>query len=154
MAYGNYLASVSEEQIASVAGDPTRTLDARAVTLVSHLLAYWVKAQPLGSLLGEAIDGGRVLSDALWHPLRPPVYHPPDRVAALHQELSQAWQRAVAGPPVREIDWFRVEIERLLDVYRDAADHGACVVSALEPPVDEERASRVHVPLRTGPAGP
>lgn len=74
MAYGNYLASVSENEITNLAAQPTELLDAHKIEIVSHLVAYWVKVQPLGRVLGEAIDGGNVLSEALWHPLRRPKY--------------------------------------------------------------------------------
>lgn len=154
MAYANYLASVAEEQVASLADDPSRALDPHALVVVSHLVPYWVQVQPLGKLLVEAIDGGHVLCAALWHPLRPPVYHPPGRVVGLDGELSRAWERAASAHPVPETDWYRIEIGKVLKVYRDAAEHGLCVVSALAPPVDAERASRVHVPLKTTPAAP
>ena len=117
MAYPTSLASVSEEQVRRLTADPSWTLEHSRVVTVSHLIAYWVQAQPLGRLLGEAIDGGVVLSDALWHLLRPPAYHPPDRVASLLTSLSEAWAQAAAEHPVPADDWYRVEIEKVLDVF-------------------------------------
>jgi hypothetical protein len=152
MAYVTYLASVPEDQVRRLASDPSRTLDASVTVVVSHLIAYWVEAQPLGRLLGEAVDGGRVLGDAFWHPLRPPGYHPPDRVASLLRSLSEAWEQAVAEHPLPAGDWYRVEIEKVLTVFCDAAGRGGhCVVSVLGPPSDPERASRVRIPLGTEP---
>ena len=154
MAYGNYLASVLEEQINALRTDPSGTLAPSVVQRVSHVIAYWVGVQPLGRLLGEAIDGGLVLSHALRHPLRSPVYYPPDRVVALHQDLCRAWQLATSEHPLPETDWYRIEIEKVLKVFRDAAERGPCVVSVLEPPMDQERASRVRIPLAGRPGLP
>jgi hypothetical protein len=148
MAYVNYLASVTEVQVASVVADPSITIDAAMLEYVSHLVAYWVKVQPLGRLLGEAIDGGTILSDSLWHPFRSPLYHPPLRVSALNDELSKAWIEILRDHPTREIDWFRIEIEKVLKLFQHAAERGHCVLSAMESPMDAERASRVHIPLK------
>src|SRR3954452_14155435 len=128
MAYRTYLASVSEDQVRRLASDPSGTLDASDTVTVSHLVAYWVQAQPLGQLLGEAIDGGRVLSEALWHPLRPPLYHPPDHVVSLFGLLSEAWNLETARHPLPADDWYRLEIEKVLKVLRDAGGRGHCVV--------------------------
>ena len=146
MAYGNYLASVSEEQIRNLRHDPKLAVNPSAIVLVSHLIAYWVKAQPLGKLLGEALDGGQPLNSTLWHPLRAPTYHSIAATTALFQQISDAWN-AATGEPFPEMDWYRVEIERVLSIFGHASKNGEGVISVLEPPLDQERASRVHLPL-------
>src|SRR4051812_42252100 len=102
MAYLTYIASVPEEQVAAATHDPQRGLKPHLVSVVSHLIGYWLTLQPLGTLLGEAVDGGTRLSHDLWHPLRPPVYQPPYRVVSLYEELSEAWAEATSAQPVPE----------------------------------------------------
>jgi hypothetical protein len=58
MAYLNLLASVPEPEVERLRRDPTFVVTPTLVTGASHLLAYWVQTQPLGSLLGQALDGG------------------------------------------------------------------------------------------------
>jgi hypothetical protein len=98
-------------------------------------------------LLGETIDGGNVLAATLRHPLRPPTCHPPERVRALLILLSEAWEQAMERHPVPPDDWYRVEIEKVLEVFRDAAARGNCIVKLLHPPADTERARHVLIPL-------
>jgi hypothetical protein len=42
---------------------------------------------------------------------------------------------------------FRDEITQILDLLTSAAQSGSALVSVLEPPADEERASRVQCPF-------
>ena len=72
---------------------------------------------------------------------------PPERVRALLTLLSDAWEQAMERHPVPPADWYRVEIEKVLEVFRDAAARGNCVVKLLHPPADTERARGVLIPL-------
>jgi len=147
VAYSNYLASVPESDVDLFKIGSLQALAPNAVVSVSHLLAYWVKARPLGTLLGELLDGGLVLCDQLWHPLRMPKYHSPDRVRILSAALAQSWAQAREADNIAETDWFRIGIEKSLRVLQLAAERGNCIVSVLGPPMDQERASRVHIPF-------
>jgi hypothetical protein len=147
LAYLNYLASVPTGEVAALHADAAILLQPSLLLGVSHVIAYWVKPQPLGQLLGQAIDGGAVLNRELWHPLRVPVYHEPEAVRSLLARLEEAWQGALASRPVREDDWYRIEIEKVLRLFRHAAEHNECVVSVLEPPTDRKRADRVRIPF-------
>jgi hypothetical protein len=77
MAYLNILGSVSERRVLALQRGVTALLRPSLVVRVSHLVAYWVEVQPLGRLLGEALDGGEKLGEAWWHPLRDPIFHRP-----------------------------------------------------------------------------
>lgn len=149
MAYSNLLAAVPEADIARLRADPAVLLRPSMVSGVSHLLAYWVEDQPLGGLLGRALDGGEVIRPELWHPLRPPLVHGPAAVC----EMAERVGAAAAGLALADDDWLAAEIGRLLRVFRHAAGAGECVVSALDPPADAARANRVRwlwpVPQRT-----
>jgi hypothetical protein len=148
VAYLNYLASVSFPDVATLQADPTFLLRTSKAVGVSHLIGYWVQVQPLGSLLGDAIDGGVSLNDSFWHPLRPPSYHSPEKVQSLHTRLSESWQHTLESmPELPQDDWYRLEIEKVLRLFRHAAEHGECVVRVLEPLADPERGDRVHLPF-------
>jgi hypothetical protein len=147
MAYMNVLASVTEEQVLAIRQDEAAPLRPSLRVGVSHLLATWIDAKPLGELLGTALDGGRVLNEKLWHPLRPPVYHDPASVVKLHDRIADAWQKAREGPKDDMVHGFRIDIAELLRLFGHAAGRRECVVSALGPPADEERASKVRWPL-------
>ncbi len=155
MAYLNLLASVPEQQVQALRQDSTLLLRPSLRVAVSHLIGYWVEIQPLGKLLGQAIDGGEPISKNLWHPLRSPVFHGPEMARTLYQGIDDAFRDA-RGPQADESDWdwYRDEINKVLRIFRHASDRGECVVSVVEPPADAERADRVRIPFEanTGPA--
>lgn len=146
MAYLNLLASVPEPDVERLRRDPSFAVTPSLVLGASHLLGYWVHAQPLGDLLGRALDGGQPLHDDFWHPLRPPGYHPPSVVMELSQAIGDAWQAALVGQPSPDKDWLEFEVGRLLRVFRHAVAFGECIVSALDLPADAKRAGRVQLP--------
>jgi hypothetical protein len=140
VAYFNLLAAVPAADIARLRADAAALLQPSMVSGASHLLAYWVEAQPLGGLLGRALDGGEVIRPELWHPLRPPLVHDPAAVRQLTEQVGAA----VAALALPDEDWLAGEVDRLLRVFRHAAAAGECVVSALDPPADTARASQVR----------
>lgn len=148
MAYLNFLVAATEAEVEALSHDPNLELEPSLVVAVSHLIGYWVEVQPLGKMLGQAIDGGATVSPGLWHPLRPPVFHRAEAVQSLHGQLADEWQRVLAEKPVAEDDWYRIEIEKVLRLFRHAAGRTECVVSILERPGDQERASKVRIPLK------
>lgn len=97
MAYFNYLYSAPIARVEAFRLDQTESLQATRIIRVSHLIAYWVKVQPLGKLLGEAIDGGEILHSSLWHPFRAPKIHNRASVAELLPKLEAAWKTASAN---------------------------------------------------------
>src|SRR5436305_1721072 len=107
MAYAVYLVSVPPSQVDSLRNVPQVLLQPARIEIVSHLIAYWVKVQPLGKLLGEAVQGGELLTPMLHHPLRNPVCHRPDDVAQIHSQLAAASHEMFVAHPVVEGDWFR-----------------------------------------------
>lgn len=149
MAYFTLMASVTEAEVDALRQDPSLVLRPSLVSGASHLLSYWVKLQPLGRLLNEAVDGGERLHAEFWHPLRPPMFHRPPRVCALAEQVKIAWEDAKAEMPQDDGGWLAAEVGRLLRLYRHAASSGECVVTALNCPADEARARRVRIPWRT-----
>ena len=147
MAYLNYLVAAPEADVLVLSRDSTFVLEPSLVVGVSHLIGYWVEVQPLGQLLGQALDGGIVVSPGLWHPLRPPIYHKAEAVKALHQQIAGEWQRELAANPVPQDDWYSIEIEKVLRLFRHASDRSESVVSVLERPADHERGQKVHIPF-------
>lgn len=153
MAYLTLIASVAEEQIDALRLDSTVVLFPTMIKGVSHLLSYWIKEQPLGYLLGTAIDGGEQLSPDLWHPLRPPMVHRPTFVARLADDLSAAWT-SVQQSSTFEDEWLAFEMQRLLTVMDHAAQTNECLVTALDAPGDLDRAQYVRIPWVQGPVPP
>lgn len=136
MAYLSYLASVPESQVLAIRADPTVQLQPSLLIPVSHVIAYWVEVQPLGELLGKAIDGGEMLNEKLFHPFRSPTYHDVPSARLLHRELTAAWNEALRNKPSEDIGsdiWYRTEIGKALRAFQYAAEHDECVVSAIDP---------------------
>ena len=148
MAYLNLLMSVSTSELDALRMDSSYTAKYTELTAVSHLLGYWITTQPLGELLGKAIDGGELINNELWHPLRNPVFHKPADVARLYGEIAAEWnQIPVDRRSTEPFDFFGPEIDKLLSVFKHATVNDECVVSFLEPPADNERADRVKFPF-------
>jgi hypothetical protein len=99
-------------------------------------------------LLNEAVDGGELLHEVLWHPLRPPMFHRPIQVRSLAERVEAAWESAKADMPQDDAGWLVAEIGRLLRLYRHAAAAGESVVTALDLPGDEQRAQHVRIPWK------
>jgi hypothetical protein len=133
MAYLNRLASVPLGEVEALRNDPESILAPSLNVFVSHLIAYWVQVQPLGELLGRAVDGGDAINPSLRHQLRDPCFHAPDAVRLLYPQLLQAWDVANAENPAPPDDWYRIEIEKVLRVFAHAVERGECVVSTVEP---------------------
>jgi hypothetical protein len=147
MAYLNRLASVLQQRIDALRQDLREPLGASRVTFCSHLLAYWVEEQPLGKLLGEAIDGGHRLDPRLWHPLRSPVVQDAKTVASLNEQLQSEWDRVVRDKrAVVNEGWYVSEIRRVLAIFEHASKRGECIVSMLDRPADIGAARRVRLP--------
>jgi hypothetical protein len=135
MAYLSYLASVPENQVLAIRTDANVTLHPSMLIPVSHLIANWVGVQPLGELLGKAIDGGETLNEKLTHPFRSPTYHDPQGVRLLNLELTKAWREATRdeSSDVGSDMWYRMEMGKTLRAVKHAAECGECLVSANQP---------------------
>jgi hypothetical protein len=145
VAYLTYLAVVPAAEITRLREDSRYVLRPLLVQGVSHLLSYWVQVQPLGQILNTIIDGGDTLQPELWHPLRSPRVHDADQVLQLTESLESAL-REISLEALPDGDWLSMEVARLLVALQGAVEAGACLVTALEPPADVERACRVRIP--------
>lgn len=148
MAYFTLMASVAEAEVDSLRQDPSRLLRPTLVSGASHLLSYWVQVQPLGQILQDAVDGGELLHSEFWHPLRPPMFHRPPKVRSLAEQVGAEWEAAKPDLPRDDGGWLAAEVSRMLRLYEHAAAAAECVVTALDLPGDEERASRVRIPWK------
>jgi hypothetical protein len=148
LAYFTLMASVAEADVEAFRQDPSLLLQPTLVSGASHLLSYWVKIQPLGQLLNEAVDGGELLHGELWHPLRPPMFHRPPKVRSVAELIDAAWEGVKAQMPQDDGGWLVIEVNRVMRLYRHAAAAGECVVTALDLPGDQERSRRVRIPWK------
>jgi len=148
MAYLALLASVTEDEINRF---PNRTLQKLQPSLVercSHILNSWVRPPRLRELLAIALDGGEVLRQDLWHPLRVPLWQGPEAVIRIERALSAEWEMlARVHGQHGATDWYAIEISKVLNVFRHAAASGNGIVSVLCPPSDEERAGEIEIPF-------
>ena len=146
MAYTTTLASIPESRIPAFRQDQKESLCASRVIECSHLMAYWVQVQPLGALLGRAIDGGEPLDTNLWHSFRPPVFHRAAAVQEIYAELKRVWDSTQQELPLSEDDWYGMQIKEIVDLFGWAESRQEAVVSVLSLPFDKERASRIVQP--------
>jgi len=137
MAYGVHVASVAASDIDKFRSGNVSELVASKVVVCSHLLAYWVKVQPCGALLEEALDGGEALRGDLRHPLRVPRVHLPAAARVLSDKLKSEWARLQEQVvPEKDFGYLRNEIPVVLSVFETAAALGQGIVTVLDPPVD------------------
>ncbi len=145
MAYLTLIAAVPLDEIDLIRDDEQTILSPTMMKGVSHLLGYWIELQPLGSLLALAIDGGELLHEKFWHPLRPPMVHSPADVKFFTDELVREWETVRENPDFHD-DWLEAEMTRLIAVLTHACDNESAVVTALDLPGDRERAERIRIP--------
>jgi hypothetical protein len=147
MAYLTLIASIAESEIARFREGSVEAMAASKIEYVSHYLAYGVAEEPLRQLLGQAIDGGEPLREDLWHPFRSPLVQTLETVKTRWLQLSEAWSTVLRRIEVAEDDWYKIEITKVLDIFEHASRNTECIVSALEPPADFDRAKRVRIPI-------
>ena len=145
MAYACYLASCEWNEIENLRQGMAPSIRAYNVVVISHLLAYIVKERPLCDSVADVIDKGEVLADSFWHPLRVPIVHPPAAARSLLGNLLSALEHLSA--PAKEAYMRDAEIRDVLRVLEDARANNLALVSALEPPSDQERAVKVACPF-------
>jgi len=147
MAYAALLGSVADDAVIGFRGGSRTVLESALVVRCSHLPTSWVAIQELRELLREAIDGGDQLRGDLWHPFRPPIWHPSSAAAEIASKLRAMWDQILREHPEEYPGWYGVEIGKVLQVFEHAAANHQGVVSFLEKPWDQERAQRVSIPL-------
>ena len=147
MAYLTFIASLPESEIAGFREGWVESMHVSMIERISHYIAYSVNLQPLGKLLGRALDEGQLLREDLWHPLRAPVVKTENEVKGLWADLNEAWTIVSNDPSISEDDWYKIEITKLLAVYDHARQNSEWIVSMLEPPKDSKRARKVKIPI-------
>jgi len=66
----------------------------------------------------------------------------------VEQKLRRIWaENLEKSGPLEPADWYGIEIKKVLNVFRHAADSHNGIVSFLDAPSDQERANRVLIPL-------
>ena len=145
LAYANYIAAVAWDDVLRLRNGKLPAVRPLSVVVVSQLTAYWEKLQPLGACLVQILDGGQELFPSYWHPFRVPKVHSPHEVGTLRTNLQRSLEALTATERAAVVS--QHELSLLSAVIEDAANAGAAIVSALEPPADEERAIRVACPF-------
>ena len=146
MAYQTKLASIPENRIDAFRRSHQSSLHASRVIECSHLIAYGVEVQPLGKLLGKAIDGGELLDPNLWHSFRPPVFHTAKAVQELYLDLKKVWEQIQREFPVSDEDWYGKQIKEVIDLFNWAQERKEAIISIISLPFDVERAAHIIEP--------
>ena len=148
MAYLKTFASVLVDVVRRLTENASHVLSPSYREFVSHFLAYRVDPRPLGALWGGSIDGGERIDPQAWHPIRAPIVPCPGVVQELFVQIQEEWDVHRADHIFKVDLWYRMEIDKLLAVFRHAAKCDECVVNVAHPPTNPERADRVLMPVR------
>ena len=133
MAYLNHLYSVPSEHLERCKSWKVIQNLSTKVVGCSHLIGYWPEFEPLRNALSQALDGGSVLSGGWRHRLRVPTVHASEEVVDVLALLEDAWANAKKEHgELAADDWWQIEIEKCLGLFRHAADRREAVISILE----------------------
>ena len=144
MAYSTILASCSKERVAAFRSNQQESLRASRIISVSHILAYWIQLEPLHEILAEVIDGGEPLHRHFKHQFRDDMFHPAHQVPELHLRLKTSHEKALQEHQVPEDDWYRVQIEQMIELLAWASTNGEGVISLLGAPYNEATYARTR----------
>lgn len=133
MAYLNHLYTVPSHHLERCRSwSDIQTFSSKVVGC-SHLIGYWLEFEPLRNALGQALDGGSVLSSRWRHQFRAPIVHTSKEVLDILALLEDAWAKAkVEHGELAADDGWRIEVEKCLGLFRHAAGHRQAVISILE----------------------
>jgi hypothetical protein len=112
MAYINFLGIVSRVELTAFVANPVAGLRGSHSCAASHLIACCGASGALGSLLAEALDGGELVHELLWHPFRPPLFHGPEKVRSLAMLLNDAKSMRFRSDAIARDAWSAAEIAK------------------------------------------
>lgn len=94
-------------------------------------------------------DGGEPLSEELWHPLRPPMIINPDLIPSLAEKFRSEFEKykSMSNLTSQESEFLEEELGVVYDILKFAESNTFCIVTFLDKPFDEERASKVQFPI-------
>lgn len=147
MAYTNFLAVIPHSQVIAFREGAISLLTPVILTSPTHALVSFLEDKELREAVAECLDGGEVFDDRLWHPLRAPRLHSAKDADVRGRRLRMALEAFLPKIPEAERQWYQIDIDPILQVFDLAAGAGYSVVSALEPPVDRDRADKVVIPF-------
>lgn len=147
MAYTNFLAVIPDSQILAFRTGAIASLTPVMLTSPTHALVSFLEDEELREAVIECLDGGELFDNRLWHPLRAPRLHSASGVNVRGQRLRTALETFLLKIPEVERQWYQMDIDPILQAFDAATVSKASVVSALEPPFDAQRSTRVVIPF-------
>ena len=147
MAYTNFLAVIPDSQIAEFRAGAISSLTPVLVSSATHALVSFLEDSELREAVTDCLDGGETFDDQFWHPLRAPQLHSASEAVLKGKRLRTALDGYLPTIPETERQWYQMDIDPILQAFDAAAESGNWVLSALEPPIDEDRAIKVSVPF-------
>ncbi len=151
MAYSIHFGTVTASEIAAYQSHGIEQLAPSRQALGSHISPNYIEdSSSLQELMREAFDGGGTLRADLWHPLRVPLFHPADRVAALAPAMAREFDEMLSRLDELMAGAYRDDLGGVVSLFKHAADANLCVVTTLDLPFDSERAEKVQLPFPGG----
>lgn len=99
--------------------------------------------------MSEAIDRGKILSEIIGHPLRPPIWHDVESVKTLSNKLENTWRELIAEKgEFPDDDWGKIEIQKVLDIFQYASKNDETIISILDlNNFNTESKRRIKIPV-------
>jgi len=128
MAHKNYLGIVPLEDIEAFRLNKRKVIRPTVTKFVSHLLATWYQTHRLGETLFILLDGGEPLDRSLWHPMRMPVFHRPEQIRVIREQLVEKQESQ------EDVDyWLKPQLEEIISILDLAIKENSCIISVLQP---------------------
>ncbi len=160
MAYGLIIAAVRPEKYSDFidqlrrknAHDPLPFLEAEEVIVTSH---YYLSAgtgnEHFDSALTNLLESGQEISEAYWHPYRPPLYQDASILKPLVDVFKEAYQAKLSQLPMKSVQYWDMDFLPVIHLADFAVQNNLSLLTFLDKPFDEERASKVHYPIDIPP---
>lgn len=129
MAYLNYLASVSAEQIDLYRRGAIDLIQSTFLIEVSHGIPSWCSEREIREVVEDVLDGGESLRSDLTHPLRVPCFHRKEKASTLFKKLKNVEKQVIST------GWMG-DLSPIYAVLSHASQHAECLLSVLEQPDD------------------
>lgn len=156
MASGLIIAAVRPEKFADFIHqlrqtkdhDPLPFLEPEQFIMTSHYyLSTGTGDKPFDDAMAKLFESGQEISEAYWHPYRPPLYLDASILKPLADAFKQAYQDMRARLPAQKAQYWDLDFLPIIHLADFAAQNNLSWLTFMDKPFDEERASKVHYPI-------
>jgi hypothetical protein len=156
MAYGLVIAAVRPEKFSDFMdqlrrkneNDPLPFLEPEEVIVTSHFfLSYGTGDEPFDDAMTKLLESGQEISEAYWHPYRPPLYQDASLLKPVVDAFKTAYQDMLSQLPTKSVESWDLDILPIIHLADFAVQNNLSWLTFMDRPFDEERASKVHFPI-------